>query len=69
MDEQSKASCSQRAKPAGNESEASSSPGAGLRILCVGRIHRGVKTMIIAFPERRKDHAAIPQGTEEKGEA
>ena len=41
----------------------------GLRIFCIGRIHKGKKTMIIAFPlERRKDHAAIPQGTEEKGE-
>ena len=41
----------------------------GLRIFCIGRIHKGKRTIIIAFPlERRKDHAAISQGTEEKGE-
>jgi hypothetical protein len=52
-----------------DERNASNTEKPGLRIFCVGKIHKGKKTMIIAFPsERRKNHAAIPQGTEEKGE-
>jgi hypothetical protein len=31
----------------------------GKRILCVGRIHKGKKTMIIAFPQKgERNHAA-----------
>ena len=34
------------------------------RILCIGRIHKGKKTMIIAFPQKGEDDHAISQSRE-----
>jgi len=42
----------------------------GKRILCIGKIHRGKKTMIIAFPEKgENEHVAVSQSREEEGKA
>ncbi|MBN1382569.1 MAG: hypothetical protein JXA41_12910 [Deltaproteobacteria bacterium] len=42
----------------------------GMRILCIGRIHKGRKTMILAFPRKgEKDHDTVSQSGEKEGEA
>ena len=42
----------------------------GKRILCIGKIHKGKKTMIIAFPEKgENEHVAVSQSGEEEGKA
>ncbi|MCK9391366.1 MAG: hypothetical protein WCW53_02120 [Syntrophales bacterium] len=42
----------------------------GERILCIGKIHKGKKTMIIAFPEKGgNEYVAVSQSREEEGKA
>jgi hypothetical protein len=43
---------------------------AGKRILCIGKIHKGKKTMIFAFPRKGGDEdVTVSQGREKEGEA
>lgn len=38
------------------------------RILCIGKIRKGIKTMIIAFPQKGgNEHVTVPQSREEEG--
>ncbi len=38
------------------------------RILCIGKIRKGKKTMIIAFPQKvGNEHVTVSQGREEEG--
>lgn len=38
------------------------------RILCIGKIHKGKKTMIFAFPQKGGDeHVAVSQSRAEEG--
>jgi uncharacterized DUF497 family protein len=40
------------------------------RILCIGKIHKGRKTMIIAFPQKgENEHVSVSQSREEEGKA
>ncbi len=42
----------------------------GKRILCIGKIHKGRKTMIFAFPRKGgNEDVTVSQGREEKGKA
>lgn len=42
----------------------------GTRILCIGKIHKGRKTMLLAFPVKGgNEHVAISQGRKEEGKA
>ena len=51
-----------------NESEMVKKDEAGKRILCIGKIHKGKKTMIFAFPQKGGDeHVAVSQSREEEG--
>ena len=52
------------------ESEMVKKDEAGKRILCIGKIHKGRKTMIFAFPRKGGDeNVAVSQGREKEGEA
>ena len=43
---------------------------AGKRILCIGKIHKGRKTMIFAFPRKGgNEHVTVSQGREKEGKA
>ena len=43
---------------------------AGKRILCIGRIHKGKKTMIFAFPRKGgNEDVTVSQGRKEEGKA
>ena len=43
---------------------------AGKRILCIGKIHKGRKTMIFAFPRKGgNEDVTVSQGREEEGKA
>lgn len=38
------------------------------RILCIGKIRKGIKTMIIAFPQKGgNEHVTVSQSREEEG--
>ncbi len=51
------------------ESEMVKKDEAGKRILCIGKIHKGKRTMIIAFPrEGGNEDVTISQGREKEGE-
>jgi len=43
--------------------------GKGKRILCVGRIHKGKKTMIIAFPRNGDREHAVSENRKKDEEA
>ena len=50
------------------ESEMVKKDEAGKRILCIGKIHKGRKTMIFAFLRKGgNEDVAISQGREEEG--
>lgn len=52
------------------ESERVRKDEAGKRILCIGKIHKGRKTMIFACPRKGGDEdVAVSQGREEEGKA
>ena len=40
------------------------------RILCIGKIHKGKRTMIFAFPRKGgNEHVTVSQGREKEGKA
>ncbi len=52
------------------ESEMVKKDEAGKRILCIGKIHKGRKTMIFAFPRKGgNEDVTVSQGREKEGEA
>ena len=52
------------------ESERVKKDEAGKRILCIGKTHKGRKTMIFAFPRKGgNEDVTVSQGREEKGKA
>ena len=52
------------------ESERIRKDEAGKRILCIGKIYKGRKTMIFAFPRKGgNEDVTVSQGREEEGKA
>ena len=52
------------------ESEMVKKDEARKRILCIGKIHKGKKTMIFAFPRKGgNEDVTVSQGREEEGKA